>query len=340
MDLRRGKMKGLILAATLSAGVGFTYSALSAGSVNPTQPDDPNCYKNCGYHEILQTGHRSCNAGPSACDVTRCSWKGGPLLCGYSNDYFTDRCTPEGVEFFYCIDQPIAEEDCEANEWYWNFTNSTCQESSLNPGCTTDEWGFWNVGNSCQHWFTGCDCLTDTPIIIDVAGNGFDLTSAVNGVTFDIDGNGTADHISWTSTQSDDAWLALDRNGNGTIDDGKELFGNFTPQSASSTANGFVALAEYDKKRNGGNADGEIDRRDSVFSSLRLWQDINHNGVSEASELHTLPELAVDSISLDYREARRTDENGNGFRYRGKVDDAQHAKVGRWAWDVFLLRAQ
>jgi hypothetical protein len=183
-----------------------------------------------------------------------------------------------------------------------------------------------------------CGC-NSSPIIIDTNGEGFQLTSAPDGVRFDIQGNGIPVNIAWTARGSRNGFLALDRNGNGTIDSGKELFGNFTLQVQSADPNGYLALAEFDKAENGGNGDGVIDKRDAVYERLLLWIDENHDGISQSNELRHLADLGVYSLSLKYLDSPYTDAFGNQFRYKGRVNplgEPTKDQVDRTSYDVFL----
>ena len=245
---------------------------------------------------------------------------------------------------------------CEGSE-HTTILHSTCGEKvagtcggSSSGGCNS---GFTDLGGYCGRSYTfqshcagptyydeeSCSCpdgWEPSPIIIDVDGSGFSMTDGAGGVVFDFLNDGVPLQIPWTAASSTNAFLVLDRNGNGTIDNGMELFGDLTPQPASQHKNGFIALAEYDKPEKGGNRDGVIGKRDMIFDALRLWQDRDHNGISVAGELHTLKNLGLKSIDLDYKESARVDQYGNYFRYRSAVKDTHDAQLGRWAWDVFL----
>lgn len=182
-----------------------------------------------------------------------------------------------------------------------------------------------------------CVCkLLNSPIVLDMNGHGFQLTSAEGGVSFDISGTGTPIQMGWIAAGADNAFLALP-GADGLVHSGKQLFGNFTPQPASDTPNGFAALAVYDDPKNGGNGDGIIDSRDAIFASLRLWIDANHDGISQPEELHTLPSLGVNSISLKYKASEKTDVYGNVFRYRARVNPNEATDVGKTAYDVFFV---
>ncbi len=180
-------------------------------------------------------------------------------------------------------------------------------------------------------------CTNGSPIIIDTSHEGFHLTGLTDGVEFRNEIGDAPVRMSWTDSKFQNAWLALDRNGNGLIDAPSELFGNYTPQPPSEHPNGFAALAVFDDPKNGGNKNGAIDPGDAVYLSLRLWIDRNHDGISQPEELITLPEAGVFSIDLHYYEDRRVDQYGNQFRYRSLIKD-QDAQMSERCYDVFLLQ--
>ncbi|MEK1894684.1 MAG: type I secretion C-terminal target domain-containing protein, partial [Rhizobium sp.] len=128
------------------------------------------------------------------------------------------------------------------------------------------------------------------PIILDLDHNGVALTSLDHGVQFDINADGHKDQIAWTAGA--DGILALDVDGNGKIDNGSEIF---SPHFAGGTyVDGLAALSTLDS-----NHDGKIDAADEAFSKLTVWQDLNHNGISDSGELSSLADHAISSISLD-----------------------------------------
>ncbi len=225
---------------------------------------------------------------------------------------------------------------------------SSCSDGGGSCNCPND--GYHFKPNFCEYPSTGCPseatfepgtgcCADSTPILIDLSGDGFYLTDPVGGVLFDLNGDGVAGRVAWTARGAQNAWLVLDRNGNGAVDGGVEMFGSSTPQLASATPNGFLALAEYDRPENGGNSSGVIDPGDEAYQRLRVWVDNNHDGLSEPGELLTFTQAGIREIELRYRESRRTDEFGNRFAYRAKVR-MRDARIAHWAYDVVLVSAK
>jgi hypothetical protein len=170
------------------------------------------------------------------------------------------------------------------------------------------------------------------PLLINVSGP-YKLSGLNDPVAFDINATGKAKTISWTARGSDEAFLALDRNANGRIDDGSELFGNATLLTQGGRAqNGFDALAQYDT-----NGDGVIDAADAIWSALFLWVDANHNGVSEPSELRPISGSTITAIETGYHWTGRRDQFGNRFGFEGQLHEGKRSKP---FYDVFFVTAK
>ena len=193
--------------------------------------------------------------------------------------------------------------------------------------------------NQLRQAVASCDeCLpcenTASPILLSFGDQRLDLTDLEGGVRFDLDADGEAERVAWTAAGAEDGFLVLDRDGDGRISSGAELFGDRTPQWPSDQRNGFAALALFDLPANGGDGDGRITPSDAIFASLSVWTDRNHDGRSAADELASLDEVAIEAVELDYHEVARTDRHGNRYRFLGKV-----RRIGGGtspAWDVFF----
>ena len=142
------------------------------------------------------------------------------------------------------------------------------------------------------------------PLVLDMSGNGFNPTSVEDGANFDLDNNGYAERINWV--QDDDVLIAVDKNGDGIINNGSELFEDgMLLNNGQLSRNGFEVLAQYDS-----NGDGIIDSNDVDFSQLLIWNDANGNGISETGELISLADAGIVSISLNYHTANQNTESG------------------------------
>ena len=164
-----------------------------------------------------------------------------------------------------------------------------------------------------------------SPILVDTTGAGFKLTDPSKlCITFDLANNGSPGCFSWPAQGSGNAWLVYDRNGDGKISNGTEMFGDYTPQPtppAGVIANGFTALAVYDV-----NHDLVIDRNDPIWPNLKLWIDTHCAAnptqpcVSLPSELYSLTSKGINSISIVYSPDEKTDAYGNVFKYYAQTN--------------------
>jgi hypothetical protein len=160
-----------------------------------------------------------------------------------------------------------------------------------------------------------------SPLVLDLNGDGINTLSIAQGVSFDLFADGAAVHTGWVG--SGDGLLALDRNHDGVIDDGGELFGTATTLAdGTRAADGFSALAELDT-----NGDGRIDAADAAFGDLRVWVDANADGVSQPGELQTLSSLGIAALGVGAAPANITNQ-GNWIGLAGSYQTTSGAVMG------------
>ncbi|MCR4881334.1 MAG: hypothetical protein K6A44_05215, partial [bacterium] len=304
---------------------------------------------NCPCGMMSNAGAKSCTAcaatqfapeGSSSCSNPRSGYKvsgnkckqvvdcAAISMCGYYNHAGVNICR---TGWLYNKDNNSDECGCYSSDStvYINYCKNKHSQSSFYMSGTAP-------APSSKSYNCTYKLKDNDPVILDLKGDGIKLTSVYEGVMFDIDASGEKKMVAWTEEQSefDDAFLCLDKNGNGVIDDGSELFGD---QQGAET--GLDELAKYDD-----NKDGIVDEKDAIHSKLLLWADMNKDGISQPEELKHIKDLNITEISTDYQTEFdddgnvKTDENGNQVGITGtfkQILDTGETIIGKLV-DVFL----
>jgi hypothetical protein len=234
--------------------------------------------------------------------------------------------------------------ECAQQVWIGVANGSTilnhCYRSRISAFSTF----YVNETGSAQQCVSGtsdcadCNLINDgpganCPIILNPSNGPWRLAGLDQAVEFDLDGDGHTERLGWTAADSSLAFLVRDLNGNGAIDDGKELFGIGTRLPTGERAeNGFTALRQEDA-----NADGVINKDDPAWRTLLLWTDLNHDGQSKRDELRPISMSDITALEVGFHEVGRRDTYGNLLRYQAF---AHLNEERRPFYDVFFVRRQ
>ncbi|SMC46565.1 beta strand repeat-containing protein [Sporomusa malonica] len=189
--------------------------------------------------------------------------------------------------------------------------------------------GWMDAGAGQFDPFNGAGSARWDPLVLDLDGDGIETTDTSAGAFFDLDNNGFAERSGWV--KPDDGILVMDRNGDGIINGGQELFGDQTILTNGQRAtDGFQALADLDT-----NGDEKIDANDADYANIRVWKDMNGDGYSNAEELFTLGDLGIQSLSIRSTSTNTTDANGNTQVSLGSFErqDGTVQSIGQYLFD-------
>jgi hypothetical protein len=201
----------------------------------------------------------------------------------------------------------------------WSYSDS----SSLS---NATDWGSIDAETSSYYWDSSDSYNYFSPVALDMDGDGIELIAQKNSrAYYNVSGDGYRHNIGWLS--GDDAFLTIDENGDGKISTAREL--SFAQWTGSTTDTDMEALKSYFDT----NHNGQIDSGDSLYGKLRVWQDKNGDGVSDAGEVKTLTEAGIVSVSLTIA---KTDWVSGGNRIAGFASYEKTDHTRGWAADLGL----